>query len=223
MWSEPPWELMSQTMALPLNYSAHRSPGRRRFGFAAIILSGVLIGRYWMTGGELGTAVGIRLDTGDVRYYYLGVPIIYHRMPEPQRSQVLAMAAKSSVLKTEWHTCRPIPLRPYRDPVIWSEMYDKAAVFAKQDPDLARMLLEDFVSLWVLLEDTGGSSAATVHFPLLSGDFVKVGNPGSWVLVQGWRQDPEVLAYMASKHYTPPGTQPAAATQRSGSTNQDTH
>ena len=67
-------------------------------------------------------------------------------------------------------------------------MYDKAAVFAKQDPDLARMLLEDFVSLWVLLEDTGGSSAATVHFPLLSGDFVKVGNPGSWVLVQGWRQ-----------------------------------
>src|SRR4051794_30927178 len=60
--------------------------------------------------GRALTSADIRLDTGDLRYRYFGIPIVYEKMPEPQRTRLLALTAGSAVCRNEWYQCAVFPL-----------------------------------------------------------------------------------------------------------------
>src|SRR4051794_11018966 len=121
----------------PLDYS--RPPGRRcrvRLTRGRVIGLGVLLVAVGiiLRGGPL-TSADIRLDTGDLRYRYLGVPLSYERMPEPQRSRLLALAAGSNVLRPEWHTCATFPKVGSNNPDrMCRGWYFQASVWAAEDP-----------------------------------------------------------------------------------------
>jgi len=190
----------------PLNYSTQ--PRRRRLihpALTVIVLCVLSLGLWVFLRGGLLTSADIRLDTGDLRYRYLGVPLFYSRMREPQRSQLLALAANSKVLLPEWYTCANFPLKSSNlEDLMCRSRYFYASAWAKEDPQLARMMLENFARGITTPSAAQGSG-------LLSNVYVQRWANGVWAVKQGWRQDADVVAYMASKYYTPPSTQPAAS------------
>ena len=182
-----------------LDYSTNRisplGPRLRRLIFP-IILSAVLVTiAYSLLTGP--TSGDIRIDTGDLRYRYLGIPITYRRMPEPQRSALLALAAQSSILKPEWHQCVSYPLHNSNNTdLMCREFYFCATVWAKQDQRLARAMLED-VARYIIR--TRAASGLPLSSWLLSGVFVSPDDHGNWVLKPDWAQDEEAIAYLQSK------------------------
>ena len=198
-------------MPAPLDYSQQprrRSPFRltpRQVIVLCILLFALAV---FLRGGPL-TSADIRLDTGDLRYRYLGIPLVYERMPEPARSQLLALAANSKVLRPEWCKCAAFPLRTSNnEDAMCRGWYYKAWVWAAQDPQLARLMLEDVASSIATTNATQGSSASV---GLLSGFFVQPDATGKWVVKQGWRQDEEVMEYAKAKGYNLPTTAPTGS------------
>jgi len=61
------------------------------------------------------SSADIRVDTGDLRYRYFGIPLQYRRMQEPQRTSLLALAARSDVLRPEWYQCADYTLGSSHD------------------------------------------------------------------------------------------------------------
>jgi hypothetical protein len=197
-------------MPAPLDYSQQprrRSPFRltpRKVIVLCVLMFGLAV---FLRGGPL-TSADIRLDTGDLRYCYLGIPLVYERMPEPQRSQLLALAANSKVLRPEWCKCATFPLRSSNnEDGMCRGLYYKASVWAAQDPQLARLLLEDVAANYIAAPNATQGSSASVG--LLSGFFVQPDTTGKWVVKQGWRQDEEALEYAKAKGYNLPATAPS--------------
>jgi hypothetical protein len=187
-------------MPTPLNYSSDPIKRRWPFRFTVVAAPVLLLIGYGYIRGDLRTSADIRLDTGDLRYRYFGIPLYYQRMPEPRRSQLLALAAQSKILTSQWQRCATFPLQSScSEDFMWRDRYFRASVWASQDPTLARLMLEDEAA--ALRNQTFGC-----HF--LNNVYVQMDNTRKWVVVPGWQQDPDLLTYMAIKHYTPPATQP---------------
>ena len=157
--------------------------------------------------GDLRSSADIRMDCGDLRYRYFGIPLVYDSMPEPQRSKLLALSAKSKVLKDEWRTCATFP-RQYsnNEDRACRSWYEDAVVWAKEDPEMARMLLEDVTAYLRAEDDLNGSSKESSW---ILGSFLVVDEKkDAWAVKPNWRQDPAMLDYLACKHYSLPTTQP---------------
>jgi hypothetical protein len=168
-----------------------------------IVLCILLIALVTFLRGGLLSSADIRLDTGDLRYRYLGLPLFYERTSEPERSQLLALASNSKVLRPDWHTCAKFPLHGSNNPVAMCRgWYFRANIWAAQDPQLARLMLEDVANYIKATNATQGLPASSIF---LSGLFVETNSKG-WFLKQGWRQDDELLVYTRSKSYTLPTT-----------------
>lgn len=200
-------------MTPTLDYSTarrRRLPFRPRLGHVAILVvvsSAVLC---WIWGLPL-TSADIRLDTGDLRYRYLGIPMAYERVPEPQRTRLLALAAGSQVLVPEWRRCATFPLpssnNTHRMCRGW---YARASVWAAQDPPLARLMLEDVAAY---VDHTSAVQGLPPSATLLSGRFVLPDVSGNLSLKPGWQQDEAAVAYMQWKGHAPPATQAAPTTR----------
>jgi hypothetical protein len=152
------------------------------------------------------TSAEIRLDTGDLRYRYLGLPLVYERMPEPQRSQLLALAAGPEVLCPAWHACATFPLPSSNNTHLMCRgWYAKACVWAKQDPRLARLMLEDVANYIATKNAAHGLPECSM---MLSALFIEPDAGGRLVLKQGWRQCGDVAAYATERGYNLPTTEP---------------
>lgn len=94
-----------------------------------------------------GWTAQIRLDSGDLRYCFLSIPLSFDRMPEPQRSAILAIARESGSLPTEWRTCAIYPLPTSNNPdSMCRGFYHEAAAWVAADRTIARMALEDIAA-----------------------------------------------------------------------------
>src|SRR5262249_23716728 len=87
------------------------------------------------------TDAQFRLDTGDVRYIYSGIPGRTLRMDEPERSTIVSLASGSTVLKTELVS---VPhQRALNSQLFGQKMFYRAARWATVNPQMSKALLED--------------------------------------------------------------------------------
>ena len=167
-----------------------------------VILTGVLavllaLGYGYFHGPTSGQ---IRLDTGDLRYCWYGIPLEYHPMAEPERSKLLALAAKSPTrpsIPAKWVTCTTDPSSTeHRPHVMFREMYFSVAIWTDEDRQIARWAMDDLVD-YVLHAKWGLPKSRL----LLNGEVV------DWrtcKVTADWRDRDEVKWYCADHGYIPP-------------------
>jgi len=115
------------------------------------------------------TSGQIRLDTGDLRYCRWGIPLSYKRMPEPARSKIVVLAAKSPAVPATWVTCITYPRSPESNTdSMCRGCYWYISIWADEDPKIARWALEDLVDYIPRMLTRGGLPESA---PVLS-DFV---------------------------------------------------
>lgn len=143
------------------------------------------------------TSAEVRLDTGDLRYRWFGMPLDYSRMAEPDRSKIAALAAMVPAMRAEWaHFPAPSVLHNPHSQCVGA--YHEVAEWSDQDRGLARRLLMDVAEEARKRQFMGEVTPAFgLAWPVL--DF-KLNHNDSFA---GWQQDPEVLRYFASHGYTP--------------------
>jgi hypothetical protein len=125
----------------------------------------------------------------------------YKRMPEPQRSQLLGLAANSQILLPEWQQCAEFPLSTSNSPDgMCRGWYIKACVWASQDSRLARLMLEDVASY---ISTTNASQGAPASSLFLSGFYLYRNTSGKWTVMQSCQHREALQAYMQSKGYIP--------------------
>jgi hypothetical protein len=138
-----------------------QSTTRRRRIVAGII--GTLVLVYF---GLAPTSTDIRLDTGDLRYRYFGIPLIYDRMPEPQRSRLLELTRGSKVCTSEWKRCAKFPLHGSNNPdAMCRGFYMRIEAWVDVDKKLALAGVED-VARYV--RETNATEGLPKSAPLLS-------------------------------------------------------
>jgi hypothetical protein len=115
--------------------------GRRNLRRASILIGLLILGYGVIHGPRNGQ---IRLDTGDLRYCWWGIPLEYDEMPEPQRSKIVALAKKSSAVPAIWVMCVRYPKDTTNNlDIMYQGFYRRIAWQAGEDPDLAKWQLED--------------------------------------------------------------------------------
>ena len=150
------------------------------------------------------TSADIRLDTGDTRVRYLGIPSTYHRMPEPFRSRLLALSSGSRVATPDWWWYESYPRRSGQFNEYRPEDYAAVAIWADADPQLARLMLEDLAA-----DIRNGHRTYWHTLAFFSERFIVAGTDNRPAVTPNWRSDPALVAYMASKAYTPPAARSA--------------
>jgi hypothetical protein len=144
------------------------------------------------------TSAQVRLDTGDLRYRWFGMPLEFESMAEPNRSKIVALAAMAPPIHTEWaHFPKPSTLsNPHVQCV---NSYHEVAEWSDQDRTLARLLLMDVAEE---ARDRSYMGEVTPAFRLAWPVLDYKSLHGNSFL--GWQKDPAVLQYCASHGYTPP-------------------
>jgi len=125
-----------------------------------------------------------RRDTGDLRYRYFGVPIWYERMPEPQRTRLMKLAAAPPAIPSDWLKCMDYRHRGTNNGDIEARSgYWLAARYAEVDPGIARLLLEEHAT----------TVPHVSHFYSLLVRYVPAYGE--------WREDEEIRAFCAARGY----------------------
>jgi len=168
----------------------------------AIIALFVVLGLWIVFRGP--TSCQLQLNTGDLRYCWYGIPIIYQRLPESQRRMIEELALHSQRLVPKWVTCVRYPLIGSNNPdKMYRRWYIVSCMWIKEDPYIARLILEDVASF----ADEGANglpqSARLLMFPVVDQD-----NAGNPVIEANWRNDPIILEYLKTKSYHLGSTRP---------------
>jgi hypothetical protein len=175
---------------------------RRTWVFLGLIALFVFAAYSYVRGPTSGQ---IRLDTGDLRYCWYGIPVRYRTMPEPQRSKLLALASKAPPISAKWVTCvtYPLPTSNNSDAMCVG-FYWSIAIWSDEDPKIARWAMDD-VANYILGMPT---AAGLPHSFLVLSPFVV--DKHTRAVKAGWRDQDWVKLYCADHGYIPP---PAPATR----------
>lgn len=168
---------------------------KRYLGYASLILV------VWITLSAISgpSSTDIRLDTGDLRYRFCGIPITVSTMPEPQRTRLLDLAKQSDVIDSSWHQCAdyPLPTTNNTDSMCrW--FYLNLAAWIDEDPDLAILLMEDVASY---IRKTNARHGGPEN-PYLLLRCVERKDDGSRVVKEGWREDDQVQMELEALGYS---------------------
>ena len=165
--------------------------------FILLVLAPILLPSIASTGPS---SVEIRLDTGDLRYYWFGIKGRVEPMPEPYRSRLLALSAIPPAVREKWVTCGVVPHDNQHNPEgFYESSYVKVAEWAERDEKLARLLLLD------LIEGTKKSSLSNeIRAPLYEAISVIRYEEFRGDSFKGWRDDPEVRRYCGDRGYVLP-------------------
>jgi hypothetical protein len=179
-----------------------------RSGRSIAIIALALISLAVLLYGVSHQSVDIRLDTGDLRYRVLGVPVKFTRMPEPQRSQLLALAAQSTVLTPNWVNCcqYPLPTTNHPDSMCMG-FYRAATLWIAEDPTIARLALEDVARY---IKQTNARHGLPASFYLVSNLSADL-NGVTWMIKPDWRDDQQIRWYLQQQNYTPAPPPPATS------------
>jgi hypothetical protein len=168
---------------------------RRRGRRYALALALVIIGWAVVTGPS---SADIRLDTGDLRYRFLGIPLYYEPMREPCRTQLLQLARESKTLTDDWCQCADFPLPTSNNThLMCRTFYCEITAWIKEDPTLALLIAED-VARYIRQTQVREGLPESIH--LLS--YARPDPTGNWILRPGWRDDEAIKAYLAARGYT---------------------
>ncbi|MFO0838151.1 MAG: hypothetical protein U1D55_06455 [Phycisphaerae bacterium] len=154
----------------------------------------------------VGQIVQIRLDSGDLRWCYWGVPVWVERMPEPDRSAILAVSSSSRVIRPEWRTCAVYPRRTTNctEAMCWG-FYRRAVEWVPIDRNIARLALEDIANYIVA---TGAESSLPDCALLFHSHAI---DPNTKRVSPNWQSDETVRWYCESKGYSPVNSAPQSA------------
>ena len=178
----------------PDGLKAFFAVNRRRMIEWGIVIILLMLGLDFLFGPHSGQ---IRLDTGDLRYCWFGIPFQYDRMPEPHRSKLLALASKSPSIPAKWVTCVTYPLPSSNNTdIMCRDFYELTAIWADEDPKIARWALEDIVDY---IRDTH----VQYGLPKSCAIFDVVDRIGRKVEAD-WRDQDEIKLYCAAHGYVPP-------------------
>jgi hypothetical protein len=140
----------------------------------------------------------MRLDSGDVRYCFLGIPLSTKRMTEPQRTAILRIASGSLILRPVWRTCVVYPLPTTNNPdAMCRRFYREAAAWVDVDATIARMALEDIATY---IEKTRAQYSLPDSCHVLGPDVVR--RDGR--IVDDWRTNEMVRIYCEDRDHTLP-------------------
>lgn len=165
-------------------------------GFCFLVAFAIVV--YCLLSGY-GFSGQIRLDTGDLRYCFLGVPYLYEPMPEPDRSALLSIAKESDLLKPAWHTCVRYPLPTTNNPdLMCRTFYAYAAAWARADGDLGKLALEDLATY---IQKTGAQYGLPDSCLIFSAFLLERDDNGNLRAVDAWRDHERVRCYCEKKGY----------------------
>lgn len=139
------------------------------------------------------TSADIRLDTGDLRYRYFGIPLVYERMPEPARSRLRALTSQLGDVGAEWRQCArfPLPTTNNTDSMC-QRFYFALSAWMDEDPRIALILARDVVNYIRKMNN---------HDAALNGGYLLVflaeyAGPDKLKVRPDWRQRQEVRYYL---------------------------
>ena len=138
------------------------------------------------------TSGQVRLDSGDLRYRWFGIPLYYEPMPEPYRSKILSL--KSPAVPAQWVTFAENPWLIEHD-LTNRYRYDFVASWAEADPNIARLALAD------LADDIKLTPWCPTKSHLVLSPFVI--DLKTEKLPPNWRDLEDVKDYCAIHSYTP--------------------
>lgn len=143
----------------------------------------------------LGTMIQVRLDTGDLRYCYWGVPLEYEPL-EPRSRQALLSLNDPQVPKS-WVWCEG---RVGSNNVNWmiQSFYHDAAAWVKTDPQIARLVVRDIAHY---VQTTHGSQGLPDCVPMIWPHFIIDTSSHPAKVQPGWQSNPDVQAYLTAKGY----------------------
>jgi hypothetical protein len=157
----------------------------------------------------------IRIDSGDVRYTALLIPVWIDRTPEPQRSVLLSLAHDAGI-SSEWAAI-PLQTSSNDNAAMCHDYYEEVAVWATADRKLGQCMLQDVSEC---IRAGAGikyrlSSAGTL---LLSVEPDRV-VPTDWTENPYLREDPGIQTLFLKHGYTLPLSKTAtSASHKAGTT-----
>lgn len=128
----------------------------------------------------------VRVDCGDLRYTLLGWVTRQERMTEPTRTLLLKLAETSSTLRPEWVQIPYSENPEYRPHRMCQTFYERAARWADIDQEIAMVVAEDVADF--IRQTHLKSGLPSCVCMLFNTDHL-----------DGWREDPEVQAYLLRK------------------------
>jgi hypothetical protein len=135
----------------------------------------------------------IRIDCGDIRYSYMGIPLYIDRLPKSTRDPLLVLAGQSGI-SARWAYVAPSgfsydTLGGYRN------CYYLLANWARVDQNIGRLLLQDMSSH---INAANGAHSTWEGMQVLYLDAFNPDGPA------GSLNDPTVVAYCEKRGYTRP-------------------
>jgi len=158
--------------------------GRLLCILVVLLLTTLAIGQYGLTSTD------IRLDTGDLRDRYFGIPLVYYRMSEPQRSRLLQLTQGSGVCTPTWKQCATYPLPTSNNTALMCQyFYFSMDAWIPVDKKLARAGVED-VARYII--ETKAQSGLPKSMPLILKAFYT--DDVSRIDAE-WHEDPRIKEY----------------------------
>jgi hypothetical protein len=125
-------------------------------------------------------SIEIRIDCGDLRYKYFGIPIFVERMPDQYRVTLIATAGNASV-SPAW--VKVLPKQTSNDNAHeYVDRYVAISIWAQADKNIGTLLLQD-VSSGIKLAN-GKYYAPSYGMPLLRPAYVALAVPDNWLYDQ---------------------------------------
>jgi hypothetical protein len=163
----------------------------RYVGAASLAVALVFFISTWL---GFGWSTSVRLDTGDQRYLCWGVPVWGWPMNESAREALRSVS--DPALEGKWEWCAEQVGTNYAAGMVYS-FYYKASAWVSEDPAIAKLIVRDlaaylcsthaeydlpecYIMLWPEVVDTTGNHPQ---------------------VIDGWREHPEVQAYLAKNGY----------------------
>lgn len=188
------------------------------FGFAVVVLIAALAGvvysirtkRFdWALGiivclaiitlTGVGWSVQVRLDTGDQRVCYWGIPA-YYRLMSPSARQAL-LSLDDDQVPHRWVWCATQVGSNNADAMVY-RFYHDAAVWVGEDREVAKLIVRDLAAY---LRKTHATKELPECTPIIWPDVIERGDDlNEATVIEGWASNPEVQRYLSTKGYSPP-------------------
>ena len=170
--------------------SPEKSPSQRfRFNLRTILWVVLIIaaGFLFLSCLGVGTSVQVRLDTGDQRECFWGIPVWYRPMLPEARKALLSL--NDPQVPSRWVWCATQVGSNNADSMVFG-FYHKASVWVEVNPEIAKLVIRDLANYMQTTHATHG--LPDCHSMLWHG------------IVEDWEINENVQRYLTSREYKQP-------------------
>ena len=142
----------------------------------------------------LGETVEVRLDTGDRRFLFWGVPVALQSLPSEPRERLVSL--QDPDVPKEWTWCATQVGTNHADAMVYG-FYKNAAAWVEVDPEIAKLMVRDIAEYLQTTHGTHGLPGCAILWPVVERD-----EEGRRHIVEDWQKNENVQYYLKSKGYT---------------------